>query len=185
MGLGGHHDEELRRQVGQFDFRFFCQRMIDRNGDQHRILRDAFGAHFLVGERGAQTDEPEIDFAIVKRLELFGTAHIEEVQCHVWREFAKGSQRGRQQPVMKVRDVANIELRSFPAIHPLHGRHTFGAQRKQFFGVGKKETAFVGQRDSVVGSIQQAHADFLLQVSHLSRQRRLSEAELLGGFGKA
>lgn len=84
MGLGGHFDEELRRQVGQFDFQFFCQRMIHRNGDEHRILRDAFGAHFLTGERGAQTDEPEIDFAIVERLELFGTAHIEEVQCHVW-----------------------------------------------------------------------------------------------------
>jgi hypothetical protein len=46
-------------------------RMMERNGDQDRVLRDAFGAHLPIGERGAQTDEAEVDFAIVERLELF------------------------------------------------------------------------------------------------------------------
>jgi hypothetical protein len=31
------------------------------------------------------------DFPIAERLEVSGTARIEEVQCHVWGEFAEGS----------------------------------------------------------------------------------------------
>jgi hypothetical protein len=84
---------------------------------------------------------------------------------------------------MKVADVANVELGPFPAIHPLHGIHAFGAHREQSFGLGKKETSFAGQRDWLLARSSSRNADFLLQISHLSRQRRLSEAELLGGFG--
>jgi hypothetical protein len=65
-------------------------------------------------------------------------------------EFPEGAERGRQQPVVDVRDVSDIELRAFSAIHPLHGGHALGAHREQLLGVEKKPAPFLGERDAVV-----------------------------------
>jgi hypothetical protein len=158
-------------------------------------------------ERGAQTDKSKVDpaspvcgvaclakrrshkaevkLACGERVQLLGAGHVEQVQRHAWIKFSESSQRGRQQPVVDVRDVSDVEFGAFSAIHPLHGGDTLGTEREQLFGVEKKSPAFFGERHSVVCSLQQSDADFVLQIPHLPRQRRLGEPELLGGLGKA
>jgi len=118
-------------------------------------------------------------------VQLFGAGHVEQVQRHAWIKFSEGSQRGRQQPVVDVRDVSDVEFGTSSAIHPLHGGDTLGTEREQLFGVEKKSPAFFGERHSVVCPLQQPHADLVLKIPHLPRERRLCKSELLGGLGKA
>ncbi|MDR3405857.1 MAG: hypothetical protein P4L99_25450 [Chthoniobacter sp.] len=66
----------------------------------------------------------------------------------------------------------------------LHGGNTFGAQLEQPLCVGKERAPFLGQRNSIVRTIQQAHADIALEIAHLPGERRLGEAESSGALGK-
>jgi hypothetical protein len=60
MGFRGPADEKLRREVGEPDVRILREWMEGWEGDEHRIVRHAFGEQIVAGERGAQADEAEL-----------------------------------------------------------------------------------------------------------------------------
>ena len=106
--------------------------MPDRKRDDDRVVRDAFGEQIVAGEGGRQPDKTEVDLVAVERLELFGAGHVEKVERDARRELSERSERCRQQPVVDVRHVADVEMGAFSAIHPLHGGDAFLAHREQF-----------------------------------------------------
>ena len=139
----------------------------------------------MARQRVVQTDETQVDLAAVNRLELFGARHVEEVQRHQRVEFAERSERCRQQPIMDVGDVADIQTRVFLAAQALYVGDAVGAHRQHLPGIEKKQAPFRAESNPVVGPLQQAYPQFVFEVTHLSSQRRLGEAQVLCGLGEA
>jgi hypothetical protein len=69
---------------------------------------------------------------------------------HARAEFPERSQGRRQQPVMNVCHVADIEGGAFSAIHPLRGGNAFGVHREELFRLEQKQAPCIGERDAVV-----------------------------------
>jgi hypothetical protein len=84
-----------------------------------------------------------------------------------------------------VRDVADFELGAVSFSYSLHCGDTLRAQFEHLLGVEKKPPALFREDHGIVGTIEQPHAELVLEISHLARERRLSEPESLSGFGKA
>jgi hypothetical protein len=84
-----------------------------------------------------------------------------------------------------VRDVTDVELGAVSFSHFLQCGDTLCAQFEHLSGVEKKPPALLCENHGIVGSIEQLHAEFLLEIPQLPRKRRLGEPKLLSGFSKA
>src|SRR5690349_8399993 len=120
------------------------------------------------GGRRRQSDKTQVDFPSLQRAELLRGAHVEEIQCDMGEGLAEGAQGFGEQLEIEIRRVGDIELAGFAATEALDREDALGGQSQNAAGIGQERTAFLGQRDSALGTLQQANADFLFQVVNLA-----------------
>jgi hypothetical protein len=76
-----------------------------------------------------------------------------------------------------VGQVADVQLSCFAPAEALHRLDAFGGQREQALRVDQESAAFLSERDVLLGAVQQAHADFFLEILNPARERGLRQME--------
>ena len=159
-------------------------RMVGGKGRQHGFLQHAFHHHVAAGALGA-TDEGRVDPALGHGLgQLAGAAFLEH-QPHIGRGIAKAPDHGRHEGVEGRRaGEAHCQPAGLAARHLAHAVHGLVHQRDDVARVRQQRAAAFGQFHAARQTVEQRHAQFLLQRADLLAERRLTDAQAFGGLGQ-
>ena len=116
--------------------------------------------------------------------QLAGAAFLEH-QPHIGRGIAKAPDHGRHEGVEGRRaGEAHCQPAGLAARHLAHAVHGLVHQRDDVARVRQQRAAAFGQFHAARQTVEQRHAQFLLQRADLLAERRLTDAQAFGGLGQ-
>ena len=116
----------------------------------------------------------------MQRLDLLGRRHLDEVERHAGPNLAESGQRDRQQVVLHIEHVANLERFRLALAVAAQVVHVFFRLTKQPPGAREEELTVLRQFQAFFVPPKQGDVQLLLQVLDLASERGLREVQQLG-----
>jgi len=153
--------------------------VVPGHGDDQRL--PIYGGHRqpgLLAPRG-RSQEPHLNPPRAEGFDLIARVHLHQGKLHLLEPPAKLPHHRRQDTVICGTDEAHRESADLPLVGPDRPAHRLFRSGENPPGLGEEGRPRRGDFHPALGAVQQADADFLLQMADLLAERGLGDVQPL------